>query len=143
MSLGARLMRAEIIRKVLSRTGQPPGCRVAALLLAAALLAGCGETRTVGPTRIVQVALTEYRLSPRSLTARPGSLTLVVHNYGRLTHNLAVLGARDLVIGETPPIVPGSSAVLAVTVGYGHYALASTLFDDRSLGVVGTLAVSR
>src|SRR5690348_17114204 len=62
----------------------------AALLAAAPPLSGCGHTTTVGAGRTVAVALTEYRVRPQSVQAAAGELTIVVHNYGRLTHNLVV-----------------------------------------------------
>ena len=51
----------------------------------AVTLAGCGHKQTIGPDRIVQVGLTEYRLTPQNMSVSAGPLTFVVHNFGRLT----------------------------------------------------------
>jgi hypothetical protein len=113
------------------------------LLLAgtiSAALAGCSHTVVVPGDRVLRVALSEYRVIPQSILARPGQLTLIVENDGRLTHNLAVAsGAR--VLGQTPPIPPGQSADLFLTVSAGSYLMSSTLFSDQALGTYGTLNV--
>jgi hypothetical protein len=113
-------------------------------LLTASLLAtitACGTTRVVGPERTVQVTLTEYRVTPQRIIAQSGPITFLVHNFGRLAHNLAVtLGGK--VVAETSPIRPGSSAVLTVDLSRGSYIIASNLFDDQTLGAYGTLDVS-
>jgi len=111
-------------------------------LSALAATAGCGQAQRVGRSRLVQVALTEYRLSPAALRVRRGPLTLVVHDFGRLAHNLAVLRGATTV-AETPPIQPGSGVTLAVWLAPGTYTLASTLLDDEALGMHGKLAVTR
>ena len=46
------------------------------------------------------------------------------------------------IAAETPPIAPGSSALLAVDLVRGSYEMASNLFDDQSLGTYGTLTVT-
>ena len=106
----------------------------------AATIAGCGHAQSVGRARIVQVAEAEYRLSPDALKLRQGPITLVVHDFGRLAHNLAVLDGATTV-AETAPIPPGTSVTLAVYLAPGTYTLASTLLDDQSLGIRGKLTV--
>lgn len=88
------------------------------------------------------MAESEYRLSPGALRVRQGPLTLVVHDFGRLAHNFAVLRGQATV-AETAPIQPGSSLTLSIYLGPGTYVLASTLFDDQSLGIRGKLTVIR
>jgi plastocyanin len=104
-------------------------------------MAGCQRTERVGADRTVSIALSEYRLAPGKVRATAGLLTFVVHNYGRLTHNLAVTqnGQAD---GATTPIPPGSTAELTVDLPAGTYSLVSTLFEDQSLGLHGTLTVT-
>jgi predicted component of type VI protein secretion system len=104
------------------------------------LLAGCGRVQAVGPNRTLTVAVTEYRINPQSVTARPGQLTIVVHNYGRLSHNLAVLSG-SVEMAATPPLSPGQSAAVTVDLTRGTYALASTVMSDQALGAYGTLTV--
>jgi hypothetical protein len=120
--------------------------RVATRLLltgaAAATLAGCGHSTTVGPRRTVHVALTEYRVIPQSIQAKPGSLTLEVENDGRLAHTLAI-SRGGTILGQTPPLQPGAFALLTVSLRPGRYMMSSTLLSDQALGAYGTLSVAR
>ncbi|HWE31979.1 MAG TPA: cupredoxin domain-containing protein [Solirubrobacteraceae bacterium] len=104
------------------------------------LLTGCGRVAAVGPSRTLSVAVTEYRINPQRVTASSGQLTIEVHNYGRLSHNLAVFSG-SVEDATTPPISPGQSAELTVNLTPGKYALASTVMSDQALGTYGTLTV--
>lgn len=107
----------------------------------AGIVAGCSHTVSVGGSRTLRVALSEYRVVPQSVVAEPGQLTLVVSNDGRLTHNLAITTGAGKVLDQTQPIAPGASTELIVTLGRGTYVIGSTLFSDQALGTYGTLKV--
>ncbi len=109
-------------------------------LALATVLAGCGHTRQVGSTRTVQMSVNEYRLNPQSVDASAGVLAIVVHNYGRLTHNLVVSANGQSVAGTTP-IAPGQTAELDLDLAPGTYQMASTILSDEALGAYGTLTV--
>jgi hypothetical protein len=113
-------------------------------LLAASLclvLAACGATKVIGPGRTVQIALSEYRVTPARLTVPAGPVTFLVHNFGRLAHNLAI--TRDgRIEAETAPIRPGAGAALTIYLAAGSYIIASNLFDDQTLGAYSTLIVT-
>ena len=112
------------------------------VVLLAPTLAACGHVTRAGHSRIVQVALSEYRLAPQRLEAPSGPLTLVAHNFGHLVHNLAVMrGART--VEETAPIAPGQTRTLTVDLAPGRYTVSSNLFDDQALGAYGALTVTR
>jgi hypothetical protein len=70
-----------------------------------------------------------------------GTVAILVRNYGRLTHNLAVTEDGQLV-AATDGIPPGRSAELDLSLAPGRYLLASTILSDQSLGLYGTLTVS-
>jgi hypothetical protein len=114
--------------------------RPAALVCAVALSA-CGHVQVIGADRTLHVALTEYRLRPQDARMSSGPLTIFVHNYGRLTHNLS-LSTGHVSAGSTSPLLPGQSAVLSVYLPPGHYQMASTILDDEALGEYGTLTVT-
>jgi hypothetical protein len=82
-------MSGAIIRKVMA------GGRSTLLLVALAALpaGGCGAAvaYTRAPDRRVEVRLDEYRVRPEHIEVRAGRVTLIAHNDGRLTHNLAVV----------------------------------------------------
>ena len=114
----------------------------AALAAALVLLAGCGAGARVAANGTLQVALTEYRVQPQSVQAAAGTLAIVVHNYGRLSHDL-VISLDGHPEAATKPIGPGQSADLYATLTPGHYVMASTILSDQALGAYGSLVVTR
>jgi hypothetical protein len=112
------------------------------LIAAAALaVAGCGGTMHVVKDDTFQVALTEYRVSPQSVSAPAGTLTIFVHNYGRLSHDL-VISLDGHSEAATEPIPPGQTSELIATLSPGKYQMASTILSDQALGIYGTLRVT-
>jgi hypothetical protein len=100
----------------------------------------CGRTTTVGTGRTLQIALNEYRVTPQDIRAQTGLLTIFVHNYGRLTHDL-VISLDGQTEAATPPIAPGQTTELDAALGPGHYLMASSILSDQALGAYGTLIV--
>jgi hypothetical protein len=112
---------------------------LAAALLGAAV-AGCGQMARVGTAGTLQVALDEYRVTPQDVRADAGTFTIVVHNDGRLTHDL-VISQDGHTEASTEPIAPGQTADLIATLTRGQYLMASTILSDQALGAYGTLHV--
>ncbi len=110
--------------------------------LLALALAACGHVTRVPANRAVELGLTEYRLTPQHVEVHSGELSILAHNYGRLTHNLVVTSGHDA-LASTQPIPPGQSAWLFVDLAPGNYVMTSNLFDDQALGAYGTLTVTR
>jgi plastocyanin len=96
----------------------------------------------VGADRTLRLALTEYQVVPAKVEVSAGALTIIVHNVGKLTHNLVITTASNEKVDGTPPIWPGATRQLSVTLVPGKYTLASTLFSDQALGQFGTLTVT-
>ncbi len=115
-------------------------CAAVAAVLGLAL-AGCGHTAGVGADRTLRVALKEYGVVPQNVQASAGQLTIIVHNVGKMTHNLVISQGSQRIDG-TPPIWPGTVSVLSVNLAPGSYTLTSTLFSDQALGASGTLTVT-
>ncbi|MDQ6607177.1 MAG: hypothetical protein M3Z06_11600 [Actinomycetota bacterium] len=111
-----------------------------ASVLIAALAGGCGQAERVGGDRTLEVALTEYRLNPKVATVTPGPLTIVVHNYGRLAHNLVVAQSGQTA-GLTKAIQPGQTGLIVLSLTAGTYTMSSTILSDTALGETGTLRV--
>ena len=116
--------------------------RALGLFVCAVALAACAHVEHVGADHTLTVALTEYRLHPQDVTVSQGELTIIVHNYGRLAHNLSVTLGR-MSEGSTQPLLPGQSAQLALFLPPGRYLMASTILSDQALGAYGTLTVTR
>lgn len=113
-----------------------------AALICGLALSACSHVHAVGADRTLRVALTEYRLRPQDVRVSAGPLTIFVHNYGRLTHNLALsIGGSSA--GSTGPLLPGQSTELALYLTPGRYLMASTILSDQELGDYGTLTVTR
>jgi uncharacterized cupredoxin-like copper-binding protein len=108
----------------------------------ALLAGGCGRAQVVASGRTLELGLTEYRLIPQDVRVHAGQLTIFVHNYGRLTHNL-VVSRNGQEQGETKPIPPGQGTELTLTLRPGKYLTASTILSDQALGQDGTLTVTR
>ncbi len=66
----------------------------------------------------------------------------MVENDGRLAHSLAV-SSRGTIVGQTPPLQPGTQTYLVLALTPGSYLMTSTLFSDQALGTYGTLTVTR
>jgi hypothetical protein len=94
----------------------------------------------VGTGGTLQIALNEYRVTPQDVRAHTGLLTIFVHNYGRLTHDL-VISLDGSVAASTKPIAPGQTAQLDAALAPGHYLMASSILSDQALGAYGTLIV--
>ena len=114
---------------------------VASAALLGVLLAGCGHSASVGGDRTLRLALKEYSVLPEQVRASAGQLTIIVHNVGKMTHNLVITQGSQRVDG-TPPIWPGTTSVLSVNLAPGSYTLTSTLFSDQALGEYGTLTIA-
>ncbi|HEY8764547.1 MAG TPA: hypothetical protein VIM18_10165 [Solirubrobacteraceae bacterium] len=104
-------------------------------------LTGCGHTLQVGSDHTLSVALTEYHLNPQSARVASGTLTIVVRNFGRLTHNL-VISMNGQPAASTGPLAPGESAAITADLSAGSYQMASTSLSDQALGEYGTLTVT-
>ena len=118
-----------------------PRALAAVLIACASLLGACSPTRVVGAGRTFQLALIEYRIVPDKVRAPAGPLTIEVHNYGRLTHNLQI-SQNGLANATTKPIAPGGTVQLDVTLAPGEYSLSSTILSDQALGAYGTLVIT-
>jgi iron uptake system EfeUOB component EfeO/EfeM len=118
-----------------------PGKAALAAVSLALVLGGCGSTQTAANHHAVQIALSEYRVTPQTVSVPAGPVTLIVHNFGRLAHNLAITRGGH-VAAVTSPIHPGASATLTLRLTSGSYVITSTLFDDQSLGAYATLDVT-
>jgi uncharacterized cupredoxin-like copper-binding protein len=114
-----------------------PARALLALALACAV-AGCANTVRVGDSRHLDVALTEYRVTPETVRAYAGTLTITVRNVGTRIHNLEI-SQGNVNDGMTSDLKPGASTTMSVNLAPGKYMMRSTITDDQSLGLWGTL----
>jgi plastocyanin len=129
------------------------GGRLTLLLAALAALpvAGCGTdvAYTHAPDRRVEVRLDEYSITPERVQVTAGRVTLIAHNTGRLTHNLAVVqfkrpksGEQEKMYGKpTQTLFPGQTRSTTVELKPGKYRLVCTIANHDNLGQYGELKV--
>ncbi len=121
---------------------------LAAALLAALLLAGCGtgQTRHLAGHRLA-LTLEEYRILPQTVSVPAGPLRITACNRGILTHNVALQrGTLDsderTTLTDIPTLLPGKcGSVLTSPLAAGHYLLTSTVGNQAVLGMAATLIV--
>ena len=122
---------------------------LAAALLAALLLAGCGaggQTMHVAGHRLA-LTLEEYRILAQTASVPAGPLRIVACNRGILTHNVALQrGTLDsserTTLTDIPTLLPGKcGSVLTTPLAPGRYLLASTVGNQAVLGMAATLIV--
>ncbi len=119
--------------------------------LAALPVAGCGTdiAYTRAPDRRVEVRLDEYSITPERVQVTAGRVTLIAHNSGRLTHNLAVVqfkrpksGEQEKTYGKpTQTLFPGQTRSTTVELEPGKYRLVCTIANHDNLGQYGELKV--
>jgi hypothetical protein len=127
------------------------------LLVAAALLAGCGgePAPVTDKDAILRVTLTEYRIEPQNITvqatARPMKVHVVARNEGHLTHNLVIesiesageqgTGAQPIVFMKTDTAHPGETVSKTAFLQPGRYRLTCSIGNHDNLGQYGRLVV--
>jgi uncharacterized cupredoxin-like copper-binding protein len=120
----------------------------AALAVVALLAGGCGGDGVFRTDRpILRITLDEYRIVPQNIEIKAGRMKFVVHNVGRLTHNLVIQvpegpGGTPKPIARVATMQPGQTAEpIKVTLAPGEYRMACTIANHDDLGQFGTLKV--
>lgn len=137
--------------RALNRPVAAPALLAAALLAAVVSLALADRG---GPAPVAvrghsfEVTLSDYAITPQTLSVPGGEVRIVVRNSGILTHNLTLEYEQDnangepRVIASTHGVAPGGTAAIAtLSLGAGRYRMVSTLANQADLGMTGTLLV--
>lgn len=72
-----------------------------------------------------------------------GEVALAVTNAGPTIHDLTIRDATGAILGETADLTPGASETLIVALPAGRYTIFCALAGHESLGIKGTLTVTR
>jgi iron uptake system component EfeO len=116
--------------------------RAAAVLVVAAVLAGCGggePTASVHDGRIA-VELDDFLIRPQEITAGAGPVTFTVTNRGRLVHSFHVQAPNRQPVKITR-LHPGASATATANLAPGEYRLVCVESNHADLGMTGRLIV--
>ena len=91
----------------------------------------------------IKVTESEWKVAlPAAGTLKAGQYTFVVHNAGKIPHDLVVSGPHVTGTANTPLISPGKDATLKVGLSAGIYTLYCAVPGHRQLGMVAKLSVS-
>jgi uncharacterized cupredoxin-like copper-binding protein len=114
---------------------------LATLSVVVVALTGSTSSVATAPTTSAPLAvtLTEFKITPATLSAGPGDITIIVTNGGTQAHNLQVTRLN----AKTPDIQPGNSATLTLThVSAGTYDVICTIPGHSDAGMKATLTVA-
>jgi plastocyanin len=120
---------------------------MATILLASALLLGCGSDDEAegagGATRTIEITATEYEFNgDPGVIASGDTIEFAVDNLGELDHSLEVLSSSGSSLGRTQRITPGSSDSVTVTFDEaGVYRLICDVDDHLSRGQTASITV--
>jgi iron uptake system component EfeO len=119
-----------------------PLARATAVLVAAAVLAGCGGGESAASARggRVAVALDDFLIRPQDITAAAGPVTFTVTNRGRLVHSFHVQRPDREPVRITR-LQPGASATATADLAPGEYRLVCVESNHAELGMTGRLVV--
>jgi plastocyanin len=88
----------------------------------------------------VEIALTEYELTPGKIRIPPGKVTFVLRNEGRYSHDFNVEGPG--IDTTTQKFGPGRTVRLEVSLQEGEYRISCPLSNHDERGMRGTLIVT-
>lgn len=126
-------------------TEAPPGASVSGgpgtATSATAASAAASSAQSGG--QIVKLSLTEYRITPATVTAKPGvPITIVASNAGSISHALFLTGGDVNVHTADFAYQPGQAESVSVTLVAGTYTFFCPVDGHRAQGMVGTLIVA-
>lgn len=97
---------------------------------------------SAGATQATPIIVKDFSLDPNTLAVR-GTVSLAVTNAGPTVHNVTIRDASGKVLAATADLKPGETATLTVDLPAGTYTMFCSLPGHESLGVKGTLTVTK
>ena len=121
-----------------SSTGTP----VPAASLGSVPAASASAASSAAATNATPITVKDFSLDPNTLAVR-GTVSLAVTNAGPTVHNVTIRDSSGKVLGSTADLKPGEAATLTVDLPAGTYTMFCSLPGHESLGVKGTLTVTK
>ncbi len=88
----------------------------------------------------VHIGLKDFRLDPDELTAKAGTVTFVLQNKGRYTHDFRVEG--NGIDEKAPKVGRGRERDWQITLSPGTYRISCPISNHADRGMTGTLTVA-
>jgi FtsP/CotA-like multicopper oxidase with cupredoxin domain len=99
---------------------------------------GGGSAAAGGASSEIDIALTEFAITPKAITGPPGPVRLRVTNNGSIEHNLEVKGVK-----ASPNIKPGQSYTFDLgEMKAGEFTLLCNIAGHEAAGMVGSFTVA-
>jgi manganese oxidase len=119
--------------------------RIAPLLAALLLLAACaGPAASPSPSAgpAIAVALADFMITPTTVTATSGSVTIDVTSHGPTVHNMTIRDAAGQHVANSVDLHAGESDEVTATLAPGQYTIFCSFAGHESLGMHASLAVT-
>lgn len=88
------------------------------------------------------ITVRDFTLEPKNMSVQ-GAFALAVTNAGPTIHNVSIRDASGTVVNATKDLKTGQGETLRVDIPAGAYTLFCSLPGHESLGIKGTLTVTR
>ena len=98
-----------------------------------------GGTAVEAAQATIKIALRDFKLVPDDVTGTAGTITFVLENEGRYTHDFRVEGQG--VKERAPRVGQGHSREWQVTLKPGSYRISCPISNHAKRGMTGTLVV--
>lgn len=95
---------------------------------------------TPAPSPEARIALKDFELDPNEVTARAGTITFILSNEGRYTHDFRVEG--NGVDDRAPKVGAGRTLEWRTTLQPGTYKISCPISNHADRGMTGTLVVT-
>jgi plastocyanin len=119
--------------------------RLAAVLLAMALLAGCGGSATASqPAGSIKVTMTEFKFDPATISAPAGKVVFFLVNAGNGTsHDMLIRDSSNNRIAGSELISAGDTFVFTVdNIAAGTYTFYCDQPGHEASGMHGVLTIT-
>jgi uncharacterized cupredoxin-like copper-binding protein len=117
---------------------------IAASTLLVLAVAACGSsTATPSPTAAGSpITVRDFKFDTPDVTVS-GKVVLTVTNAGPTIHDLTIRDDAGMVLGETADLKPNASETLTADLPAGVYTIFCAVPGHESLGIKGTLTVTK
>jgi len=116
---------------------------LAGVLVAVALLAGCGGNSVTQPAGSTKVTMTEFKFDPSDITVAHGKVVFFLVNSGNTQHDLAIRDSSNNRLSVSELVSSGDSVVFTVDkIDAGTYTIYCTQQGHEASGMKGKLTVT-